>query len=469
MGIALVAIWTISALLIVTDPKNPSSRWAAVMAFVGGFGFLAGSLNEEIRPLLNEAVLGSPVFQSWLNERMIEAASVASLICQVGLPYTYLMFALYSGEQLKPIWRFRWGLLLLLPVVYTIWISPVIPSLQLDYPRLVLWVIPYMLLAAALLVKQMWLEKDPILRRSRFFVIILAVFPNLIVLFTIYLARLFGDFDAWKYNLALILALFIFFVGFALKYGVLGVRLRVEQNRVRSTLRALTSGTSILNHTLKNEVGKIQLLAYRIERIAAQHQLKEMEGDLAQLQAASDHILLMAERIHDKTQEIKLNETEFLLSEIVQAAINHIDPLAKANPGVHIELSLGVDGQLTADKVHLTEVLVNLLQNAMEAMDGDGRVQARSYLSKRYVVVAVEDTGKGIAKENIASIFDPFFSTKKSQQLNFGLGLAYCFQVMREHQGRIEMESKLGEGTSFFLYIPRRRFHELKEGAKMNE
>src|SRR5699024_948935 len=159
MGVALVAIWTISMLLFVTDPRNPSSRGASAMALVGGFGFLAGSLNEEIRPLL----IGSdaPFIQGWsLFSFLDRIVMVSSLLCQVGLPYTYLMFALTSGTPLNAMWKKYLGVICLIPVIYTIWITPLFPLLQIDYQRLTLWVIPYIVIASLLLIAELWKEKD---------------------------------------------------------------------------------------------------------------------------------------------------------------------------------------------------------------------------------------------------------------------------------------------------------------------
>ena len=451
MGIAMLAIWTIGALLLVTDPGNRSSRWASAVAFIGGFGFLSGTINEEIRPILMEFSFYEP----WTADFLSQLTALASFICQAGLPYTFLMFAIYSGGNVKESWGKRLNLLLFLPVLYTITTTPVFPAVKFNYPVMVIWVVPYLTAASLLLIFQLWKEKDPILRRSRFLVVILAVFPILFVLFTIYIARLVGDYEAWKYNLLVILVQFIFFLVFAVKYGVLGVRLRVEQNRMTSTLRALTSGAAILNHTLKNELGKIQLLAYRIERVAEQKNVDSIKEDIRQLQDTSQHILDMVQRIQGKTKDIELDETTFVLSEAVQDSIEHVLPFAEASD---IAIQNLVDKQvwIKGDRVHIKEVLINLLRNGIEAMKEPGCIRVDSYPSKKYHVVTVQDTGKGITKENMTHIFEPFFSTKKRTQ-NFGLGLAYCFQVMRKHQGLIEVDSVLDEGTTFFLYFPRGR------------
>ena len=78
------------------------------------------------------------------------------------------------------------------------------------------------------------------------------------------------------------------------------------------------------------------------------------------------------------------------------------------------------------------------------------------FLSKKHLVIAIEDTGTGISSKNLPHVLDPFFSTKKSSQ-NFGLGLPYCYNVMQKHQGMLEISSEPGKGTTVFLLFPKKR------------
>jgi two-component system sporulation sensor kinase B len=94
--------------------------------------------------------------------------------------------------------------------------------------------------------------------------------------------------------------------------------------------------------------------------------------------------------------------------------------------------------------------------NALEAMKAGGTLTLQMFLSNKHLVIAVADTGVGIAKEHLPYVFDPFFSTKKTGQ-NFGLGLSYCYNVMQKHQGMLEIYSVKDEGTTVFLFFPRRR------------
>ncbi len=101
----------------------------------------------------------------------------------------------------------------------------------------------------------------------------------------------------------------------------------------------------------------------------------------------------------------------------------------------------------------LQQVFMNLILNARDAMPGGGRLTIQTRLVDTSLVVDFRDTGSGIAPENIARIYDPFFTTKDVGQ-GTGLGLALSYGIIQEHGGRIFVESRLGEGTHFTVKLP---------------
>ena len=111
--------------------------------------------------------------------------------------------------------------------------------------------------------------------------------------------------------------------------------------------------------------------------------------------------------------------------------------------------------QLEADPVQLSNVFVNLMDNAADAMTEGGTltVEARPSRDGNSVVVQVRDTGCGIPAENIKQIFSPFFSTKPLGQ-GTGLGLSIAYGIVKMHRGTIQVESKVGEGTTFTVTLP---------------
>jgi len=101
----------------------------------------------------------------------------------------------------------------------------------------------------------------------------------------------------------------------------------------------------------------------------------------------------------------------------------------------------------------LQQVFMNLILNARDAMPGGGRLTLQTRLVETSLVVDFRDTGQGIAPENIARIYDPFFTTKEVGQ-GTGLGLALSYGIIQEHGGRIFVESRPGEGAHFTIKLP---------------
>jgi C4-dicarboxylate-specific signal transduction histidine kinase len=106
-------------------------------------------------------------------------------------------------------------------------------------------------------------------------------------------------------------------------------------------------------------------------------------------------------------------------------------------------------------RIQLEQVLVNLMTNAIDAVkDADiKRIFVSSQINCQEVLIRVNDTGTGIAAENIMRIFDPFFTTK-DVGLGTGLGLSISFGIVKEHHGEITVESTIGNGTEFTVRLP---------------
>ena len=98
-------------------------------------------------------------------------------------------------------------------------------------------------------------------------------------------------------------------------------------------------------------------------------------------------------------------------------------------------------------------ILVNLLLNAAQACDKNGKVTLTAGNDQDHLWIMIEDNGAGIAKNNLSKIFDPFYTTKELGQ-GTGLGLAICQRIVAEVGGRIEVESSVGSGSQFKVVLP---------------
>jgi PAS domain S-box-containing protein len=124
------------------------------------------------------------------------------------------------------------------------------------------------------------------------------------------------------------------------------------------------------------------------------------------------------------------------------------------------------DARVRADATQITQVLLNLAINARDAMPHGGTLTIRTFLSpgeggpgaapEDFVTIAVSDTGHGIAPEVLPHIFEPFFTTKPAG-LGTGLGLATSYGIVEQSGGNITFTTRVGEGTTFLVHLPRAR------------
>ena len=106
----------------------------------------------------------------------------------------------------------------------------------------------------------------------------------------------------------------------------------------------------------------------------------------------------------------------------------------------------------------LNQVFMNILVNASHAIgpEGHGRITIRTGAQDDMVWIEIADNGKGIAPENVKRIFDPFFTTKPIGK-GTGLGLSLSYGIIDKHHGKIEVESEVGKGTTFRIWLPKRQ------------
>ena len=100
----------------------------------------------------------------------------------------------------------------------------------------------------------------------------------------------------------------------------------------------------------------------------------------------------------------------------------------------------------------LIQVFLNILINAIQAIEGRGTITIATFLQDDEIHVAIQDTGSGISEENLKKIFDPGFTTKPAGS-GTGLGLPVCSQIIRQHKGHIKAESQVDEGSTFTVIL----------------
>jgi len=144
------------------------------------------------------------------------------------------------------------------------------------------------------------------------------------------------------------------------------------------------------------------------------------------------------------------------LNDIVRDTIDLLRPEIE-NRGITIHEKLSRQlAESPLDASQIKQVLVNLIKNAIQAMSRGGILTLETGQTAENVWVRVRDTGGGIPEDQINRIFEPFFTTKKKGS---GLGLMIVQRIVRDHGGRIELESRVNEGTIFRVFLPRHEPH----------
>lgn len=119
-----------------------------------------------------------------------------------------------------------------------------------------------------------------------------------------------------------------------------------------------------------------------------------------------------------------------------------------------VEKDYGALPDVHCNQFRLGQVFINLLVNAAQAIDdGEGRITLRTRSADDWVEISIQDTGHGVAPENLPRLFDPFFTTKEIGE-GTGLGLSVVYGIVHEHGGQIDVASRAGQGTTFTIYLP---------------
>jgi signal transduction histidine kinase len=364
-----------------------------------------------------------------------------------GLPYGFVCFAGAYNPGALP------GFARLLPVVAALppvamLAVPVAENTPVQFEILAIWAIPYMLVGAGLLAAKRSLH--PADRRAHA-VLMAAVLPAVLIALTMnYVLPLFGVYGMWRYNVWPIAFAFILFIVALFKFGFLGVQLLIERRQLDFSLRAITSGTAMLNHAIKNDIGKIKLFSDKIKREAGASQ--ELLEDIGVIASAAAHIEEMIRSVHERTQELQLMPRYIALPVLVREQLAAIKP--QLDERIILDAQYDEQAAAFADPAQTSEAVNNVLQNALEAMPHGGELRVRVLGGKRGATIDVSDTGSGIDKGQLHKVMQPFFTTKGGKSMNFGLGLAFCYQLMNKQGGELKVSSEYGKGTVVSFHFP---------------
>lgn len=164
------------------------------------------------------------------------------------------------------------------------------------------------------------------------------------------------------------------------------------------------------------------------------------------------------ERINILVKSLKnfarLDEAEMQKADIHEGILSTIDLIHhELKNRIEIEKNFGNLPLIKCKPNSLNQVFMNILVNASQSIKNTGKITITTILEHPNIIIKIKDTGCGIPKENLQKIFDPGFTTK-GVGIGTGLGLSISYEIIKEHQGEISVNSKLNQGTEFIIKIP---------------
>ena len=246
----------------------------------------------------------------------------------------------------------------------------------------------------------------------------------------------------------------------------LQTKLVQSQNLLERQEKLVTLGTLAagIAHEIRNPLTSLKARLYTLEKHlqtvpAARKDTDIINAEISRLERIVQDVLSFARPSDPKLETIA---ADTLLRDVQGLMSPNLE-----RRGVQLVVDSNTQLHIRADTGHLKQVLINLVRNGAEAIDGTGTVTLRSRAARALVaggeadavILEVSDTGKGIPPEVEKRLFDPFYSTKET---GTGLGLAIAARIVERHGGTLQYQTRPGHGTTFGVVLPR----EINDTAK---
>jgi PAS domain S-box-containing protein len=229
-------------------------------------------------------------------------------------------------------------------------------------------------------------------------------------------------------------------------------RKRLESELVRAAQMSLVGELAAgLAHEIKNPLagiqGTVDILIRRKDPTDPEREaLENVRHEVARIDATVRSIL-------DHARPRALQRAPASLADAVRRAVLLAGDHAEA---ADLPIRIGFETEddecvVLIDAAQIEDAVLNLVLNALDAIDGEGCIRVRDRIEGATAVVEVEDSGRGIAEADLPRVFNPFFTTR---QEGTGLGLPAVRRIARAHGGRVDVESTLGQGATFTIRLP---------------
>ena len=301
-------------------------------------------------------------------------------------------------------------------------------------------------------------------------ILIISHYPQAIALFfLVWLATLTAAFSAWVFDsfniwipivssMSLFILVWVLFIGHqALKIEQAHARLQQQQSYLAELEQLKNNFVSLISHDLKTPIAKIQAV---LDRVISQATLNaDLRTDLLSLKDYSEelnrYIQSILKVLRVESRDFKILKETADINGIIENVVARLSPLARSKK-IEINLVLEPMFLIEIDVTLMTEVFLNIIENAIKYTPENGKVLIRSFETDTEVCVEIEDSGEGIPAEDQDLVWKKFVRGKSQDYKTKGTGLGlYLVKYFIElHGGQISMRSEVKKGTVFLVRLP---------------
>ncbi len=228
-----------------------------------------------------------------------------------------------------------------------------------------------------------------------------------------------------------------------------------DELKRQDCLAAVGELSTGLAHEIRNPVAAIRGAIEELERSMEEPVLARRLTSIAMREC--DQLNYIVSEFLDFAREPRMERHPFDLWELLDEVAGLLQRSVNGN-GLHMELKHGAEHcPISGDRAQLKQVFINIGKNAVEAMNENGTLTISASRDQVSVAVVFEDEGPGIPPDEVARIFEPFYTTKES---GVGMGLAVCMRIISAHDGTIHVTSRREHGASLIVRLPAARFGE---------
>lgn len=467
MLIVFIALLILAFILFMSDRKSESNRYASLVILFLSMRPAADSFKTHVIPIIEANQTNLLDFSLLFNEFLYTISTYFTF-------YFILLYSIsYSGilKFKHPISKFILKVILLAPSILTYLFVPITstnPHFSTNYILLLIWTTLYAIFSNALMINAYFKEKHTFLKTERLINMFFIIPIQTIFIISEVIIPIFKPTDIEYLNKVPIFYLSVYFLFFTTKLSFLGFRNILQKRRRSYEKKIFDSSMSIFKNSFKNEISKISLYSTLLKNYSNICDNEE-EETLDTIMDSSYNLLDMINKMSFHAQEIVLHTEYVELKELIYKVIA-LNRRLLAKKEIELYLAIHDDLNIYCDKIHFTELLNNIIKNALEALKSNGIIEIKTELINKYLTISIKDNGYGVPESNIKKVTEPFFSTKNSKG-NYGLGLYYCKNVIESHGGFIEIKGIKNTGTEVHIFLPSNRVlpsYSTKSGSVHN-